>query len=222
MQRQRPARRRAPHRFPKKKRAYQRPKFFAVVALVAGALLGWAVIARIAAPRGNTDATRFDAILVLGYPADSDGNPRPRQLARVTEAVREYERGVAPRLILTGGAAANDYVEADVMARTAEAQGIPASAIVKEPHALDTMQNACYAVRILQQHGWRSAEVISNASHLPRAGMIFSKLPLAWRVHAAPMLEPVSGAESAAESALEIAKTLRYLVYAQWAERCEP
>jgi hypothetical protein len=49
--------------------------------------------------------------------ADSDGNPTPTQLARVTEAVHEYERGVAPRLILTGGAVLNRFVEARVMAR---------------------------------------------------------------------------------------------------------
>ena len=68
-------------------------------------------------------------IIVLGTPADRDGNPRPKQLARVTEAVREYKRGVAPRLILTGGAVQNRFVEAQVMARAAEAQGIPESAL---------------------------------------------------------------------------------------------
>ena len=88
----------------------------------------------------------------------------------MTEGVREYERGVAPRLILTGGAAHNQFVEARVMARTAEAQGIPASAIFVEPEARDTIQNACYSVRIMKAHGWRSAEVVSSASHLPRAG----------------------------------------------------
>ncbi len=126
-------------------------------------------------------------------PADSDGNPTPKQLARVTEAVHEYERGVAPRLILTGGAVANRFVEARVMARTAQAQGIPESAILVEPEARDTIQNACYAARIMKAHGWRSAEVVSSASHLPRAGLIFSGLPLEWRTHAAPPLEPRIG-----------------------------
>ncbi len=36
------------------------------------------------APASNTSLTRFDAIIVLGYPADSDGNPTPELLARVT------------------------------------------------------------------------------------------------------------------------------------------
>jgi uncharacterized SAM-binding protein YcdF (DUF218 family) len=188
--------------------------------LVAISVVGWAVLSRQLAPTSNTDAQRFDAIIVLGNPADADGNPTPRQLARVSEGVREYERGVAPRLIMTGGAASNQFVEAQVMARTAQAKGIPASAIFQETQAQDTIQNACYSVRIMQAHGWKSAEVVSTASHLPRAGLIFSRLPIAWRTHAAPPLTAEQGL--AAGSIMETLKTMRYLVYAQWAERCEP
>jgi uncharacterized SAM-binding protein YcdF (DUF218 family) len=196
------------------------------VVLAAGAvvvaLVGWAVLARQFAPTSNTGLSRFDAIIVLGTRADSDGNPTPDQLARVTEGVREYERDVAPRLIMTGGAAHNRFVEAQVMARTAEAQGIPASAIFVEPKARDTIQNACYAVRIMKEHGWSSAEVVSSAGHLPRAALIFNRLPLRWRTHAAPPLAPDSGFYSGAASVVETLKTLRYLTYSNWAEDCEP
>jgi uncharacterized SAM-binding protein YcdF (DUF218 family) len=185
-------------------------------------LVAWAALARAFAPLGNTSATRFDALIVLGSSADAEGNPTPVQLSRVTEAVHEYERGVATHLILTGGPTHRSYVEAEVMARTAEAEGVPASSIVLEPQALDTIQNACYSVRIMKAHGWRSAEVISNTSHLPRAGLIFSRLPIDWRMHAAPSLEPEVTTPVRAAVALEVLKTLRYLVYAQWAERCTP
>jgi hypothetical protein len=73
----------------------------------------------------------------------------------------------------------------------------------------------------MQAHGWHSAEVISSAYHLPRAGMIFSRIPLDWRLHAAPPLQP-GASGSGMESALEILKTMRYLVYARWTETCEP
>jgi uncharacterized SAM-binding protein YcdF (DUF218 family) len=193
-----------------------------VCAAVALALPAWAVLARSFAPVSNTNLQRFDAIIVLGTPADDDGNPTPEQLARVTEGVHEYERGTAPRLILTGGAAHNRFVEAQVMARAAQAQGIPESGIFVEPEANDTIQNACYAERIMKARGWRSAEVVSSAGHLPRAGIIFSRLPLQWRTHAAPPLEPESSAYSAAAVVVETLKTLRYLVYTSWVERCEP
>jgi len=76
-------------------------------------------------PRSNTPQSRFDAIIVLGYPANADGSPSPIQRERVLEGVREYRAHVAPRLIMTGGAAHNSQVEAAVMARFAERQGVP-------------------------------------------------------------------------------------------------
>jgi uncharacterized SAM-binding protein YcdF (DUF218 family) len=185
-----------------------------------GLLVLWAVIARRVAPMANSSRDHFDAIVVLGHPADDDGNPTPEQLARVTEAVREYERGVAPRILFSGGAAANRFVEADVMARVAAAQGIPPSAIFVETKAQDTIQNACYSARVMSNHGWRSAEVVSSEYHLPRASMIFGHTRLEWRMHAASTLQ---AGETSSEGmpAIEILKTIRYLVYANWAERCD-
>ena len=179
-----------------------------------------AFLARVFAPSGNSAATRFDALIVLGTPADSDGNPTPAMLARVSEGVREYERGVAPRMILTGGLDGRPFVEANVMARVAQAQGVPASAIVLEPDANDTIHNACYAARIMKAHGWRSAEVVANSIQLPRAAIIFSRLSIDWHTHAAPPIEPQSTTNIVAASAMEVLKTVRYLFYGNWAESC--
>ena len=198
-----------------------RTKLILVATAAAVVLVIWAILARAFAPVGNTSASRFDAIIVLGTPAGWEGNPTPAQLARVTEAVHEYERGVAPRLILTGGQTYHQYVEADVMARVARAQGVPDSAIFEEPEARDTIENACYSVRIMNAHGWRSAEVISAPPHLPRVGMVFNGLPIRWRTHGAPSLEAVSTDHTFSEMS-EILKTVRYLVYANWAKRCAP
>ena len=190
--------------------------------LVAG-LMAWGAIARFTAPVANTSLSRFDAIIVLGVPADPDGNPTPLQLSRVTEGVHEYERGVASHIIFTGGATRPNIVEAEVMARTARAEGIPESAILVEPHAMDTIQNACYSVRIMKARGWRSAEVVSTVSHLRRAGLIFERLPIEWRTHAAPEFTPDDGIWfKMSSSVLETVKTVRYLVWARQMEQCEP
>jgi uncharacterized SAM-binding protein YcdF (DUF218 family) len=196
------------------------------IAVLFIAILLWAVIARATAPHSNTNRQSFDAILILGTPADSDGNPTPELLDRISEGVREYERGVAPRLIVTGAAAHNRFVEAEVMSRVAQAQGVPASRIFEERRALDTIQNACYSARILREHGWHSVEVVSAASHLPRAAMIFENLPwnqsgdkLEWRMHpAADNLTP--GYYSKGAALVETLKTARYLVWTRWTEHC--
>jgi uncharacterized SAM-binding protein YcdF (DUF218 family) len=190
-------------------------------AIVAGLLI-WATLARKLAPASNTSLTRFDAIIVLGAPATSEGNPSPLQLERVTEGVQEYERGVAPRIIVTGAADTDRPIEADVMARVAQAQGIPEAAIFKEKDARNTIENGCYAVRLMKNHGWRSAEVISSAPHLPRTAMIFSRLPVEWRVHAAPSLEPLSRYRVDKSALMEVIKTARYLVWARPLDSCVP
>ena len=107
------------------------------------------------------------------------------------------------------------------MARTAEALGVPSSSIYPEPEALNTIQNACYAVRIMKEHGWRSAEIVSSASHLPRAGLIFSRTAIEWRAHPAPPLEPEDATLPPGRRRDGDPQDPRYLVYASWAHRCE-
>ena len=220
----RPIPRRNPYRAERRKRVPIRRTFIARrrMLLIAGAAMAgiglWAVLARHFAPTSNTGQTRFDAIVVLGSPADADGNPTPVQLSRVTEGVREYERDVAPRLIFAGGATGNRFVEAQVMARTAESQGVPASAIFLESQSRSTMENACNVVHLMQAHGWQSAEIVTSAQHLPRASLIFSRQPIQWRAHAAPPME--ADADTVGGSAMETLKTVRYLLYASWADRC--
>ncbi|MFL6465052.1 MAG: YdcF family protein [Bryobacteraceae bacterium] len=136
-------------------------------------------------PLGNTAQTRFDTIIVLGCPASPDGGPSPVQRERVSEGVRQYRAGVAPTLIMTGGAAHNRYVEAEVMAKIAEAQGVPPAAILEESWAQNTIQNAYYSFQMMKAHGWHSAEVVSSQSHLPRASLIFARFPIRYRMQGA-------------------------------------
>jgi hypothetical protein len=74
----------------------------------------------------------------------------------------------------------------------------------------------------MKAHGWRSAEVVSSADQLPRAGIVFGNLPIEWRVHAAPPLAPEPAVYAATKSVMETLKTARYLLWARWTERCEP
>lgn len=143
-------------------------------------------------PTHNTSATHFDTLIVLGYPANADGTPSPEQRERVLEGVREYKAGVAPYLIMSGAAAHNQYIEADVMAQLARSQGVPASAILEDVQAQNTIQNIYYSARIMHDHGMNSAEIISSPSHLPRAALIVNTLNvdqpslyINWRTHAA-------------------------------------
>jgi uncharacterized SAM-binding protein YcdF (DUF218 family) len=140
------------------------------------------------APRHKGSEKHFDTLIVLGTPSKLDGSPSLEMAERVDEAVREYRAGVAPHIIMTGAAAHNQFIEAQVMADDAVQQGVPRDAVMVEGQAKDTIQNIWYSHQIMQANGWHSAEVISSPYHLPRTGLILTHYdgPLAfdWRTHA--------------------------------------
>jgi uncharacterized SAM-binding protein YcdF (DUF218 family) len=72
------------------------------------------------------------------------------------------------------------------MAALAIAQGVPPSAVIEEGQAQNTIQNIFYSERLMAQHGWTSAEVVSSPSHLPRTALILQHYPLSWNTHPAP------------------------------------
>ena len=160
-------------------------------------------------PTHNTSLTHYDAIIVLGTPANLDGTPSPEQRERTLEGVREFKAGVAPNLILTGGPAHNRFVEAHVMAVLAIAQGVPPSAVIEEDHAQNTIQNIFYSQRIMTQHGWSSADVVSSPSHLPRTALILEHFPLQWRTHPAPWPPQYSFWQRAAHYSVEAQSCLK-------------
>ena len=144
------------------------------------------IILYVSIPMSDTQQSQFDVILVLGNPANQDGTIAPIARSRVLEGIRQYRAGVAPRLLMTGGAVANRFVEGQVMRDFAIAQGVPPGAVFAEGESRNTIQNAYYSYKIMQAHDWNSALIVSSPSHLRRAALIFSHYPIAWRTDAAP------------------------------------
>ncbi|SEB37435.1 YdcF family protein [Terriglobus roseus] len=146
--------------------------------------LAWRTI-----PSRNSAQDHFDTLMVLGTPAKADGTPSAELRERIDEGVREYKAGVAPHIIMTGGAAHNKFVEGQVMADYAAAEGVPRDAIIVEGQAQDTIQNIWYSHAIMEKNGWHSAEVISSPYHLPRTSLILEHytgpLRFDWRTHPA-------------------------------------
>ena len=156
------------------------------ISVLIGIVVAVALLTFFSVPNHTTDASHFDAIIVLGYPSDDDGQPSLEQRSRVMEAVREFKAGRAKYVIMTGAAAHNQWVEAESMARLAEKEGVPAEDVVVEPKAHNTIENIFYSNQLMQQHGWSTAEVISSPSHLPRTGLILAHYRFGWRTHKAP------------------------------------
>jgi uncharacterized SAM-binding protein YcdF (DUF218 family) len=110
---------------------------------------------------------RADAIVVIS----GDENQ-----ARLSEGIRLFRAGWAPKLVLSGAAEDGLLSNARAMEQTAVEQGVPSSAVLLEPEAMDTFGNAVYTRRIMLDHGMRSAILVTSPYHLHRATLTFKSV----------------------------------------------
>ena len=107
-------------------------------------------------------ARPHDVIIVLGCPSETNGDPSRCQEKRAEIADQLDEAGWADHLIVTGAAVHNTWVEADALYALLVGRGVKADKIIKEPLARHTDENIYYATRIMQEHGWTSALIVSD------------------------------------------------------------
>lgn len=121
----------------------------AALLLIVGTWAG-ALVAVVAA--ANRDGARpASAIIVLGA-AQYDGRPSPVLRARLDHAVGLWHRGLAPRLIVTGGRRAGDRTsEAATSRRYAVQHGVPDSAILMESEGRTTAESMRAAAALLAE-----------------------------------------------------------------------
>jgi len=128
-----------------------------------------------------TEIPRADAIVVLGGAMKSKIDPRPmvdvaESGDRVIYAAQLYQEQKAPVVIPTGGRISwlgGGFSEATDMAQLLQLMGVPESAIIEEPNALNTYENAVYVKEILAEKGMKRVLLVTSAMHMPRALKIF-------------------------------------------------
>jgi len=113
-----------------------------------------------------------DAIIVAGCHVAPGGVPSVPLAARVREGVELWRRGVAPRIIFTGGVGTVPPSEALVAARYAHSLGLPEEAMVLESESTSTRENAYFARKLTSA---RNVVVVSDAYHLLRCRLIFGR-----------------------------------------------
>lgn len=111
----------------------------------------------------------YDCALVCGYPACKDGSPSKIMKTRVERAVELWQAGKVKMLLFSGGAAANPFVEADVMKEYAEALGAEADCILTERRSVSTYHNLKYSREVMEDHGLKDCVVVTNRWHLRKA-----------------------------------------------------
>jgi uncharacterized SAM-binding protein YcdF (DUF218 family) len=113
-----------------------------------------------------------DVILVLGCPSLKDGALSACVQVRAHHAADLYKQGLARAIIPTGGVTGPGPSEAQAMAAVLQADGVPASAILLEDRARDTVENIRYSRALMQAHGWHSAILVTEPHHIKRGLLI--------------------------------------------------
>jgi uncharacterized SAM-binding protein YcdF (DUF218 family) len=153
--------------------------------------------------RAREDAERaapccYSAIVLLGGPIEPAAPPvMPTShlvagADRIVYAAELFHRGVAPRIIASGGRLPLEVAsesEADAMKGLLIALGVPAEAIVTEGSSLNTVENVAFVRRLV---GEQPVALVTSAYHMPRAmklarasGLNASAFPTDWQLQPA-------------------------------------
>ena len=131
-----------------------------------------------------TEQPKVDAIVVLGA-AEYRGRPSPVLEARLNHALFLYLKGLAPRIITTGGAGGDPVFTESTVARAYLARhGVPAEAIVVENEGESTAHSIVAVSEIMRRMNLKSAIVVSDGYHIYRVKKMLESTGI--RVYGSP------------------------------------
>ncbi len=122
---------------------------------------------------GSTDYARSaDAALVFGAAVRANGQPSQALRDRTRTACDLYKRGLVATLILSGGRDPQAPLsEPACMARIAQAEGVPAEALILDEAGIHTAASIRAARDLAKSRGWGRVLVVSHDYHLARIKM---------------------------------------------------
>jgi uncharacterized SAM-binding protein YcdF (DUF218 family) len=173
---------------------------FALVAYTPAANL----LNRVFSPPARLDSAA--AIVVLaGGGLHADGTLSDVSMRRALYGIALYRRGLAPLLVFSGPPGDRGPSEGAVRGALAREMGVPGSAIIVEPSARTTREEAERISALLLARGLRRALLVVDAQGAYRAGRLFE------RKGVEPLLAPaedVSSLDASPEGRLGLARRL--------------
>jgi len=121
----------------------------------------------------NTPLNSANLIIVLGNPANDDGTIGLTQKSRVDVGIELYKKGLANKILFTGGPAVNRFVESEIMKQYALSKNVPVEDIFTETRSINTIQNAYYSSAILKNLQVDSLIIVTSSYHTLRAKRVF-------------------------------------------------
>ena len=113
------------------------------------------------------------AIVTLGYGLNDDGSMSDILVGRLRGTLAAAARWPSAPIVVTGGNEKAGHTEGESMKEWLVGQGIAPERIHAEDFAQSTLENATYSVNLLAQLGATHMVLVSSASHVRRAEVIF-------------------------------------------------
>ena len=161
------------------RRLHRRPKVvipvvLALVLLAVGGPPAWTWLSSVGHRFAPAHAPSAPVAIVFGAELFPGGQkPKAFLAGRLDIAAQLFRAGKVKALLVSGDAGGTSGNETAVMTRYLTEHGVPANRIAADPHGLDTYDTCARAVRV---YGVRTALLISQGFHLPRAVTICRRL----------------------------------------------
>ncbi|MFF0818263.1 YdcF family protein [Rhodococcus sp. NPDC003318] len=134
-------------------------------AILIGLLLVGGTAVRVWQVARINDTRPADAIVVLGA-AQYSGTPSSVFEARLEQAVKLFEQGVAPTVVTVGGKQVGDlYTEAASGKNYLVSRGVPEESIIAVEEGSDTLRSIEGVSRVMGENGMNSAVLVSDPWH---------------------------------------------------------
>jgi uncharacterized SAM-binding protein YcdF (DUF218 family) len=153
--------------------------FRAIWYVIVGLAAAWLIALGAVIAWGSRDRAKpSDAIVVLGA-AQYWGKPSPVLRARLDHAIELWRRGIAPRVVLTGGVGVGDTTsEAAVSRKYVLSQGLPDSVILLEASGRTTRESLRSVATMLQSRGYQRVVLVSDPFHMLRLDILARRFGL--------------------------------------------
>ena len=146
----------------------------------------------IARAAGETPSRAADAIVVFGA-AEYAGRPSPVYRARLDHAFALFQKGLAPVVITTGGAAQDpNFSEGGVGRDYLVRRGIPEKNLIAETQSSDTAQSAVRVANIMRANKMKTCIAVSDAYHVFRIRALLENEGVSTEVAPRPESRPRS------------------------------
>jgi uncharacterized SAM-binding protein YcdF (DUF218 family) len=123
-----------------------------------------------------------DAIVILGYPALKKGAPSPILCERINKGIELYNKNISSKIICTGSAVKNEYIEAEIIRDELLKASVPLKNIICEKNARSTWDNIKYLKNTMKELKMEKVVIVSSPWHLRRAAIYANKFGLNYTV----------------------------------------